>query len=54
MEELINSIIAKCDIIKADINAGTKAGNKRVRKATLDLEKLGKEFRRKSIEAEAK
>lgn len=51
MEKLINDIIAQCDAIKEDINKGTKASAARVRKATLCLEKLGKEYRKASIEA---
>ena len=52
MEKLINDIIAQCDAIKTDIvKTDNKAAAARVRKATLALEKLGKEYRKASIEA---
>ncbi len=51
MKQLIEDIVAQCDIIKEDIvKEGNKAAAKRVRKATIVLNKLGKEYRKKSIE----
>ncbi len=50
MEQLIQEIKAVMDAVKADIdkvdNASARA---RVRKATLQLEKLGKEYRKQSV-----
>ena len=53
MKELIEGIKAQIEIISADIDKnGNKAAALRVRKATLALEKLGKEYRKKSIAGE--
>lgn len=50
MEKLIEQICAACDAIKADIvKTDNKAAQARVRKATLELEKLGKEYRKASV-----
>lgn len=50
MKELIEQISALCDAIKVDIvKENNKAAAARVRKATLDLEKLGKQYRKQSI-----
>ena len=50
MTELINRIKAQAAAISADIDkAENKAARARVRKATLMLEKLGKEYRKESI-----
>ena len=55
MEKLLNDIKAKVeDFIKdADLQAekGNKAAGMRARKASLELEKMLKEFRKVSIEA---
>lgn len=52
MKELIEKIVAQCDAIKADIvKEDNKAAAARVRKATLELEKLGKQYRKESIAA---
>ncbi len=52
MKELVEKINALCDAIKEDIvKDGNKAAQARVRKATLELEKLGKEYRKASIAA---
>lgn len=51
MEELIAKINEQVDIIREDIAKGTKASEARVRKATLELEKLGKQYRKESIAA---
>ena len=50
MTELINRIKAQVAAISADITkVENKAARARVRKATLMLEKLGKEYRKESI-----
>ena len=50
MAELINRIKAQVAAISADIDkVENKAARARVRKATLMLEKLGKEYRKESI-----
>ena len=51
MEELIAKISEQCDVLKAEIAKGTKSSEARARKATLELEKLGKEYRKASIAA---
>ena len=55
MEKLLNDIKAKVEefIKDADLQAekGNKAAGMRARKASLELEKLLKEFRKVSIEA---
>lgn len=53
MKEIIEGIKAQIAIIEADIDKeGVKAASARVRKATLQLEKLGKQYRKASVEAE--
>lgn len=55
MKELIAKINAVVDAIKVDIvKENNKAAQARVRKATLELEKLGKEYRKASIAASKK
>lgn len=56
MKELIAKINELVDAIKADIekSESNKAAAARVRKATLDLEKVGKEYRKASIAASKK
>ncbi|MDO5447374.1 MAG: histone H1 [Prevotellaceae bacterium] len=56
MKELVVKINALVDAIKADIEKveGNKAAAARVRKATLELEKVGKEFRKVSVAAAKK
>lgn len=49
MENLKEQIKAQIDAILADIDKPTAASAARVRKATLALEKLGKEFRKASV-----
>ncbi len=55
MEELMAKINASIEAFKADANLQVEKGNKaagtRARKASLELEKMLKEFRKKSIEA---
>lgn len=54
MEEIFNSIQAKMIEFNADLNLNVNKGNKaagvRARKASLDLEKLFKEYRKFSLE----
>jgi hypothetical protein len=58
MQELVNNI--KAEIEKFTLNAdlqvakGNKAAGTRARKASLELEKLLKEFRKVSLEASKK
>ena len=56
MKESIAKIAALVDAIKADLEKSetNKAAAARVRKATLELEKAGKEYRKVSIEAAKK
>lgn len=56
MKELIEKINELVDVIKADIDKSetNKAAAARVRKATLDLEKVAKEYRKASIAAAKK
>ena len=50
MEEIIKNIKAQIAAIEADIDkTGNKAAMARVRKATLALEKFGKEYRKVSV-----
>ena len=50
MKELIENIKGLCDAIKNDIDkVDNKAAKARVRKATLALSKLGKEYRALSM-----
>ena len=50
MQTIIEQMIAAMDAIKADINkVENKAAAGRARKLSLELEKLGKEFRKVSI-----
>ena len=55
MEELMAKINASIEAFKTDANLQVEKGNKaagtRARKASLELEKMLKEFRKKSIEA---
>ena len=58
MEALAKEITKKaCDFMsdmQVNIDKGNKAAGARARKASLELEKLFKEYRKKSIEAEKK
>ena len=50
MQEIIAKIKEQIEAITADIDkVGTKAAQARVRKATLTLEKLGKEYSKVSV-----
>ncbi len=56
MKKLANEIAALCAAIQADIEKvdTNKAAAARVRKATLELAKVGKEFRKVSVAASKK
>lgn len=45
----INEVVAALHVDLAKASEGNKAAAARARKATLELEKLGKEFRKQSI-----
>lgn len=49
MEQLIKDMKAQIEAILADIDKPTKAAQARVRKSTLSLEKLGKQYRKESL-----
>ena len=50
MEKLVKEIKAQIEAILADIDkVDNKAAKARVRKATLALEKVGKEYRKVSV-----
>ncbi len=52
MEALIEQIKETMNAIQADIDkVGNKTAQARVRKATLQLEKLGKQYRKESLKA---
>jgi len=52
MEELKKGLLEQANIIAQDINKDTKAAQRRVRRATLAIAKLGKEYRKASLAAE--
>ena len=58
MEKLVSKIKAEFDAFATDANLQVEKGNKaagtRARKASLDLERLMKEFRKVSIESSKK
>lgn len=58
MKELIEKIASEFEAFQADANTQVEKGNKaagtRARKASLDLEKLLKEFRKASLEESKK
>jgi len=58
MEKLVSKIKAEFDAFATDANLQVEKGNKaagtRARKASLDLEKLLKEFRKASFESSKK
>ena len=55
MQELIETVNAAFEAFKADaalqVEKGNKAAGTRARKASLELEKLMKEFRKASLDA---
>lgn len=57
MEELVKEISAKMAVLDKDMNnnvKGNKAAGARARKVSLELERLFKEYRKKSIESDKK
>lgn len=58
MKELFDQIRSKTDELYKDmelnVNNGNKAAGVRARKATLELEKMYKQYRKESINAEKK
>lgn len=55
MKAIVDQIIAKCEEVKINAVAlaekGNKAAGARARKASLELEKILKEFRKESVKA---
>ena len=55
MKALVEQVIAKCEEVKinavAQAEKGNKAAGARARKASIELEKLLKEFRKESVKA---
>ena len=50
MEQLIADMKVQIEVIRTDIDKKDNAAARlRVRKATLELEKLGKEYRKQSV-----
>lgn len=49
MKELTKKLVAAASIIVADAEKNTKAAHARIRRATLEIAKLGKEYRKASI-----
>ncbi|WP_268223538.1 histone H1 [Sinomicrobium oceani] len=58
MQDLLNKIQTEIETFNADAQSQAESGNKaagtRARKASLNLEKLMKEFRKASLEASKK
>lgn len=54
METLVKTIEEKANEMIADMNKGSKASMLRARKASLELEKMFKQYRKESIEASKK
>ncbi len=54
MKNLIDKLVENANIIIADSQKDTKAAHARIRKATLEIAKIGKEYRKASIEADKK
>ena len=52
MKELTNKLVALCGQIIKDSTADTKAAHQRIRKATSEIAKVGKEYRKASVEAD--
>lgn len=49
MENIIKSLKAQAETIVNDIEKDSKAARRRVRKATLEISKLGKQYRKMSV-----
>ena len=54
METLVKTIAEKATGMITDMNKGSKASMQRARKASLELEKMFKQYRKESIEASKK
>ena len=54
MKEIQDKIQMACEAFIADAQKPSKAARQRMRRATLEIAKLGKEFRRLSIEEDKK
>lgn len=54
MEELKNQILEQMNIFISNSEKDSKSAHARMRKATLSIAKLGKEYRRISIEEDKK
>lgn len=54
MKDIENKIIEQMNIFIASAQKPSKAAHQRMRKATLQIAKLGKEFRRLSLEEDNK
>lgn len=58
MKNVVEQLLAKVEEFKKDavaqVESGNKAAGTRARKASLELEKLTKEFRKASLEASKK
>lgn len=52
MKELTETIVALCGQIIADSEKETKAAHQRIRKNLTALSKVGKEYRKASVEAD--
>lgn len=54
MKEIKDKLVEQMSAFLADADKPTKAAHKRMRKATIEIAKLGKEFRRLSLEEDNK
>lgn len=54
MEQIKNQLVEQMTAFIADAQKNSKSAHARMRKATLNITKLGKEFRRISIEEDRK
>ena len=54
MKELETQLMDAAAVIVNDVFKGTKAAHQRVRKATLEIARIGKEYRKASIAADKK
>lgn len=54
MEELKNQLVEQANIILESAQKDTKSAHARIRRATLAIQKIGKEYRKMSVEADRK
>ncbi len=54
MKKLASELAEQANIILANVDKETKAAHARIRRATLAIQKIGKEYRKASIEADNK